>query len=134
MKRNLKRKQSKDLHSFFIEDLNKAKEINNINLKRYLTGGNIKDRINLDSKKDSPNYNQSVFENILEPQNYPLGRFPGKTEFALSFMQQVALNLTIGYDNSSMRSVNGPPGTGKTTLLKDIFAELVVKQPHDICL
>jgi hypothetical protein len=126
--------EATNLHSFFIEDLNKAKEINNINLKRYLTGGNIKDRINLDSKKDSPNYNQSVFENILEPQNYPLGRFPGKTEFALSFMQQVALNLAIGYDNSSMRSVNGPPGTGKTTLLKDIFAELVVKQAHDICL
>ncbi len=26
-----------------------------------------------------------------------------------------------------MRSVNGPPGTGKTTLLKDIFAQLVVQ-------
>jgi len=126
--------EATNLHSFFIEDLNKAKEINNANLKRYLTGGNIKDRINLDSKNDSPNYNQSVFEKILEPQNYPLGRFPSKTEFALSFMQQVAVNLTIGYDNSNMRSVNGPPGTGKTTLLKDIFAELVVKQAHDICL
>ena len=126
--------EATNLHSFFIEDLNKAKEIDNTNLKRYLTGGNIKDRINLDSKNDSPNYNQSVFEKILEPQNYPLGRFPSKTEFALSFMQQVAVNLTIGYDNSNMRSVNGPPGTGKTTLLKDIFAELVVKQAHDICL
>ena len=126
--------EATNLHSFFIEDLNKAKEIDNANLKRYLTGGNIKDRINLDSKNDSPNYNQSVFEKILEPQNYPLGRFPSKTEFALSFMQQVAVNLTIGYDNSNMRSVNGPPGTGKTTLLKDIFAELVVKQAHDICL
>ena len=112
--------EATNLHSFFIEDLNKAKEIDNTNLKRYLTGGNIKDRINLDSKNDSPNYNQSVFEKILEPQNYPLGRFPSKTEFALSFMQQVAVNLTIGYDNSNMRSVNGPPGTGKTTLLKII--------------
>ena len=126
--------EATNLHSFFIEDLNKAKEIDNTNLKRYLTGGNVKDRINLDSKNDSPNYNQAVFEKILEPQNYPLGRFPSKTEFALSFMQQVAVNLTIGYDNSNMRSVNGPPGTGKTTLLKDIFAELVVKQAHDICL
>lgn len=126
--------EATNLHSFFIDDLNKSKEINNTNLKRYLTGGNINDRINLDGKKDSPNYNQSVFEKILEPQNYPLGRFPSKTEFALSFMQQVAVNLTIGYDKSNMRSVNGPPGTGKTTLLKDIFAELVVKQAHDICL
>ena len=126
--------EATNLHSFFIDDLNKSKEINNTNLKRYLTGGNINDRINLDGKKDSPNYNQSVFEKILEPQNYPLGRFPSKTEFALSFMQQVAVNLTIGYDKSNMRSVNGPPETGKTTLLKDIFAELVVKQAHDICL
>ena len=48
-------------------------------------------------------------------------------------MQQVAVNLTIGYDNNQMRSVNGPPGTGKTTLLKDIFAELLIKQASDIC-
>ena len=41
-------------------------------------------------------------------------------------MQQVAVNLAIGYDNERIRSVNGPPGTGKTTLLKDIFAEFVV--------
>ncbi|MDO4293143.1 MAG: AAA domain-containing protein [Eubacteriales bacterium] len=47
-------------------------------------------------------------------------------------MQQVAVNLAIGYDNDQLRSVNGPPGTGKTTLLKDIFAELVVQQARDI--
>lgn len=47
-------------------------------------------------------------------------------------MQQVAVNLSIGYDVEHMRSVNGPPGTGKTTLLKDIFAELVVQQAQEI--
>lgn len=47
-------------------------------------------------------------------------------------MQQVAVNLSIGFDNNQMRSVNGPPGTGKTTLLKDIFAQLVVQQAYDI--
>ena len=47
-------------------------------------------------------------------------------------MQQVAVNLSIGYDNKQIRSVNAPPGTGKTTLLKDIFAELVVEQAFDI--
>ncbi|XYR60899.1 hypothetical protein ACS4RT_01060 [Bacillus amyloliquefaciens] len=31
-----------------------------------------------------------------------------------------------------IRSVNGPPGTGKTTLLKDIFADLVVQQAAEI--
>lgn len=47
-------------------------------------------------------------------------------------MQQVAINLVIGYDDEKIRSVNGPPGTGKTTLLKDIFAELVVEQANEI--
>lgn len=47
-------------------------------------------------------------------------------------MQQVAVNLSIGFDNNQIRSVNGPPGTGKTTLLKDIFAELIVEQSYEI--
>ncbi|MGN0485256.1 MAG: DEAD/DEAH box helicase [Lachnospiraceae bacterium] len=120
-----------NLHSFFIDDLEKAKKIKTTNLDAYLFG-NTKGRINLDSKNDSPNFQPNVFEKILQPKNYPLGRFPSNTKYALSFMQQVAVNLSIGYDNSQMRSVNGPPGTGKTTLLKDIFAELIVQQAHQI--
>lgn len=121
-----------NLHSFFIEDLEKAKKISTENLDKYLMG-NIGRRANLDSKNDSENFNPSILESILEPKNYPLGRFPSNTKFALSFMQQIAVNLSVGYDNSQIRSVNGPPGTGKTTLLKDIFAELVVEQAKDIC-
>ncbi|PAW28189.1 replication ATP-dependent helicase [Peribacillus simplex] len=46
-------------------------------------------------------------------------------------MQQVAVNLALN-DENDIRSVNGPPGTGKTTLLKDIFADLVVQQAAEI--
>lgn len=94
--------------------------------------GNKKERMNLDSKKDSVNFHPHLFEQILQPKNYPLGRFPSNTTYALSLMQQVAVNLSIGFDNNQMRSVNGPPGTGKTTLLKDIFAQLVVQQAYSI--
>ena len=73
-----------------------------------------------------------AFEEILQPENYPLGRFPSNTGYALSLMQQIAVNLSIGFDNRQIRSVNGPPGTGKTTLLKDIFAQLVVAQAYSI--
>lgn len=130
-------------HSFFVQDLEKAKKISTQNLDKYLlsslTDCSKKTRINLDSKnlgsENEPNIlNRKILAEILQPENYPLGRFPSETKFALSFMQQIAVNLSIGFDNSQIRSVNGPPGTGKTTLLKDIFAELIVKQSYDICI
>lgn len=120
-----------NLHSFYIDDLENAKSISTDNLESYLFGCD-EAHINLDSKKDSPNFAPRIFESILRPENYPAGRFPTNTKFALSFMQQVAVNLATGYDDRSIRSVNGPPGTGKTTLLKDIFAELAVRQARDI--
>lgn len=123
--------EATNLHSFFIGDLEKAKRIRTANLNAYLYG-NKEGRKNLDSKNDSVNFNPYMFEQILQPKNYPLGRFPSNTKYALSLMQQVAVNLAIGFDNKPIRSVNGPPGTGKTTLLKDIFAQLVVQQAYDI--
>ncbi len=120
-----------NLHSFFIEDLEKAKQLNTVNLHAYLYGKKAQ-RVNLDSNKESVHFHPRTFETILQPANYPLGRFPSSTAYALSLMQQVAVNLSIGADTQTMRSVNGPPGTGKTTLLKDIIAQLVVQQAYDI--
>ena len=120
-----------NLHSFFMNDLEKAKSITTENLDKYLLGLK-KDRINLDSRKNRDSFNPDIFWNILQPKNYPVARFPSNPNYALSLMQQVAVNLAIGYDDEKIRSVNGPPGTGKTTLLKDIFAELVVEQANEI--
>ena len=124
-----------NLHSFFIDDLEYTKGIDNENLRQYLLGNQTGERINLDSKKDSPSFNPDAFKKVLEPKNYPLGRFPSETRYALSFMQQTAVNIATmatEADKKQIQSVNGPPGTGKTTLLKDIFAELVVEQARDI--
>lgn len=120
-----------NLHSFFIDDLEKAKKIETPNLMSYLAGGRIEDRVNLNSKKESPDFNAKSLTEILSPERYPLGRFPSNTEYALSLMQQIAVNLTSA-EVQNISSVNGPPGTGKTTLLKDIFADLIVKQAVSI--
>lgn len=120
-----------NLHSFFISDLEAAKNTDTENLREYLSG-NTEGRVDLDSKGDSVKFAPDIFKKILMPENYPLGRFPSNTKYALSLMQQTAVNLAVGYDNRTIRSVNGPPGTGKTTLLKDIFAELVTRQAYDM--
>lgn len=120
-----------NLHSFFVNDLQKAKSVQSKNLNDYLMG-NSSVRKNLDSRSTSPKFNRHIFVDILQPKNYPLSRFPRNIQYAPYFMQQVAINLLIGYDSNNMRSVNGPPGTGKTTLLRDVFSELLVKQSYEI--
>src|SRR5690625_3672102 len=57
----------------------------------------------------------------------PLGRWPSPVNHRLSLMQQVAVNHIL-QGNEPISSVNGPPGTGKTTLLKDVFAQLIVER------
>lgn len=62
----------------------------------------------------------------LAPEQMPAGCWP--SDHALAFSQQLAVNeiwrrLASG---SGLFSINGPPGTGKTTLLRDIVAAVVV--------
>lgn len=120
-----------NLHSFFVGDLEKAKKISYDILDSYILGKTQK-RIDLDSRLQLGKGNADIFDKILQPENYPVARFPSNPKYALAFMQQVAVNLAIGYDNERIKSVNGPPGTGKTTLLKDIFAELFVEQAYEM--
>ena len=64
------------------------------------------------------------------PKVLPYGRWPSK--FNLSFMQQIAVN--IAKENpKDIFSINGPPGTGKTTLLKDIIANNIVERAAKFC-
>lgn len=120
-----------NLHSFFIEDIKNAYSTDCGLLNEYLFGFKGK-RFDLDSNKNSAKFAPDLFYNILQPKCYPLGRFPSDTRYALSFMQQIAVNLSVGVDKRNIRSVNGPPGTGKTTLLKDIFAQLITEQARNI--
>lgn len=82
----------------------------------------------------------SFYQTLLAPKNAPVGMWPSR--FPPAFMQQVSINLaarltTHGDDApeplpgelySDIMTTNGPPGTGKTTLLQNVVANLVVKK------
>lgn len=69
---------------------------------------------------------QFMFENLTAAKA-PLGKWPSRYMPAL--MQQIAVNLATD-PNSDLPvfSVNGPPGTGKTTLLKEIIVSNIVEK------
>ncbi|SDO46449.1 DEAD/DEAH box helicase [Geodermatophilus sp. DSM 45219] len=64
-----------------------------------------------------------VLAELVTPFRMPRAAWPGEHRPRLS--QQVAVSAVVGADAQRILSVNGPPGTGKTTLLRDVYANVV---------
>lgn len=121
-------------NSFFVSDINMVNQYlqNNSdeNIEKYILANTIKTE---NSRIDLLKYEESSIKltQILSPENYPLGKW--FSEYSLALMQQMAINLITNQNNninnlSSIFSVNGPPGTGKTTLLKEIIVDNIIKK------
>lgn len=112
------------LNSFFLDDLDKARRLfetntATANLKRYV--GQIKATGRKDLLRD-----KDAIQEALYPSKMPLGRWPAKGRHPLVSLQQAAVNLTAhDLGDDGILAVNGPPGTGKTTLLRDIVAHII---------
>lgn len=143
-------------HSFFAKDISRINEQYKLGsfddldkgplslVSAYLEGG-LRDEsacgvIDLLGGEDNDDLTARAdfFSEVLGAGTTPIGRWPSK--YSLSLMQQVAVNLAVGrgsstrkYPANDVMSVNGPPGTGKTTLLKDIVAANVVEKARLLC-
>lgn len=122
------------LNSFYIKDLEKiistyARKSVPKAFQQYLDGSLGKQSYRLDISK-----NIEELKNNLTPNNYPDGCWP--SDYTLSLMQQFAVNNIFNRlsesNHGGMFSVNGPPGTGKTTLLRDIIAPIIAKRAKEL--
>jgi len=117
------------LNSFYLDDLEQ--------IIRALRGGKLPATVAAyltplaqDERIDlySPAGRQALAA-MLNPGNMNRGHWLEDASYAMSLMQQFAIHgARTGLSERGIFSVNGPPGTGKTTLLRELFADNIVRR------
>jgi hypothetical protein len=120
--------ESKQLGPFFVKDLERSisavgkygtKGLS-LPLKSYLIGS--KEQTEVPDAVNEGSFFWPLTNQIID------GRWPENPKYGLSLLQAFAVNVARKQQENPIVAVNGPPGTGKTTLLKDIIADKLVSR------
>lgn len=116
------------LNSFYLEDLNYLSNLEEKNfgtsLQQYLTLEPV-----IAKRRDLIQNKQYLFD-TFNPNQITAGRWPSNVKNGLYAAQAGAVNTIFSNlrNADGLQGVNGPPGTGKTTLLLDVIAEIIVER------
>lgn len=116
------------MNSFYLRDLEKVTGA----VKEGRIGKALKEYLSYDKERNrlDVGQNPSLLHAFNSIDRMNIGRWPMDKAKSLNLMQQTSVNLIIErlLDSEGLFSVNGPPGTGKTTLLRDIIAAIVTNR------
>tara|TARA_R110000787_G_scaffold71920_18_gene160210 strand:- start:1184 stop:2749 length:1566 start_codon:yes stop_codon:yes gene_type:complete len=119
------------LNSFFLKDLHQAKQ----HVLSGTAGQALSWYLGLAPNEHQTDIlrDQKSLQNIVTPGFTPAGRWPGKGRHSLVLLQQAAINLARNeLKSSGIMGINGPPGTGKTTLLRDLVASVLIDRAKSL--
>lgn len=119
------------LNSFLLEELSRVRSA--------VAGGDVGPALRLYLSPHAPPRGRrvdivrdpSAVDGLLEPEQLPVAHWPAEPHKHLARNQQLAVNRAVG-GSEPLIAVNGPPGTGKSTLLRDVLAGLVAERARHL--
>jgi hypothetical protein len=122
------------LNSFLLTDLaDVAEHINRGEISRplaqYLSHHDPSLRRHIDNDQES----LALIERLY-PEHYAAGCWPAARHLGLVHSQQLAVNTILSdlAQGQGIMGINGPPGTGKTTLLRDLIAAIITGRADEL--